>query len=143
MSSRSIPTIILAATLALASTACGALPVDLLKPGSSVWIIPVQNTSGRPAVLAVAKDESPIGDLVGTAQPAVVPAGQTIDVTFTVPGDRQGWAIFVNPTPNIGALITAPDVPPGATGKLPLTISVDQAGNPSVSVPNAPGWFGN
>ena len=125
-----------------ATAACDAVP-QVLHPGSRVWIIPVQNMSGRPAILAVAEDQSPIGDLVGTAQPGVIPAGQTIDVTFTVPSDRQGWAIFVNPSPNVGPLITAMDVPPVATGRLPLVISVDQQGNPSVQVPNEPGWFGN
>jgi hypothetical protein len=132
----------IALTLAMFLTACDAVP-QVLRPGSRVWIIPVQNMSGRPALLAVAKDESPMGDLVGTAQPAAIPAGQTVDVTFTVPPDRQGWAIFVNPGPNLGALITAPDVPPGVSGRLPLTITVDQQGNPSVSVPSEPGWFGN
>lgn len=128
--------------VASASMACDAVP-QVLHPGSRVWVIPVQNGSGGPAVLAVAKDESPMGDLVGTAQPAVVPAGETVDVTFTVPPEPRGWAIFVNPTPQLGALISAADVPPGVSGKLPLTISVDQQGNPSVSVPDEPGWFGN
>ena len=128
-------------TLAFALLACDAIP-QVLRPGSRVWVIPVQNLSGRPAVLAVAKDESPMGDFVGTAQPAVVPAGQTVDVTFTVPADQQGWAIFVNPTPNLGALIGSRDVPPGISGRLPLTIMVDAQGNPGVSVPNERGWFG-
>jgi hypothetical protein len=128
--------------LVLVTTACEYVP-QALHPGPRVWIIPVENMSGRPAVLAVAKDGSPMGELVGTAQPAVVPAGQTIDVTFTVPTDRQGWAIFVNPSPTLGALITASDVPPGVSGRLPLTVNVDQQGSPSVTVPNEPGWFGN
>lgn len=138
--STSIGSVVLA--VALASTACDAVP-QVLHPGSRVWIIPVQNMSGRPAVLAVAKDESPIGDLVGTARPAVVPAGQTVDVVFTVPPEQQGWAIFVNPSPTLGALITAADVPPGVSGRLPLTVNVDEQGSPSVTVPNEPGWFGN
>lgn len=129
-------------TAAQFAVACDAVP-QVLRPGSRIWIIPVQNMSGRPAVLAVAKDESPMGDLVGAAQPGVVPAGQTMDVTFTVPPDRQGWAIFVNPSPQLGALIGASDVPPGVSGRLPLTISVDEQGNPAVTVPSEPGWFGN
>ena len=134
--------LVLMLLVASASTACDAVP-QALRPGSRVWIIPVENMSGRPAILAVAKLDSPIGDVVGAAQPAVVPAGQTVDVTFSVPSDRQGWGIFVNPSPEIGALVTAADVPPAASGRLPLVISVDQQGNPSVSVPNEPGWFGN
>ena len=142
MRTRRIPICGIVLTLAVVLIACDAIP-QALRPGSRVWVIPVQNMSGRPAVLAVAEDQSPIGDLVGTAQPGVIPAGQTVDVTFTVPADRQGWAIFVNPSPNIGALITAMDVPAGASGRLPLVISVDQQGNPSVQVPSEPGWFGN
>ena len=122
--------------------ACDAVP-QILHPGSRVWIIPVQNTSPRPALVAVAEDRSPMGDLVGTAQPAAIPAGQTVDVTFTVPSDRADWAVFVNPGPNLGALITAADVPPGVSGRLPLTILVDAQGNPGVTVPNEPGWSGN
>ena len=128
--------------LALITTACDAVP-QVLHPGSRVWVIPVQNMSGRPALVAVAEDRSPMGKLVGTAQPASIPAGQTVEVTFTVPPEGQDWAIFVNPTPTLGALIGARDVPPGVSGKLPLTIVIDQQGNPSVTVPNEPGWFGN
>ena len=132
----------LVVTVALVIGACD-VAAQIPRPGSRVWVIPVQNLAGRPAVLAVAEDESPMGDLVGTAQPGIVPAGQTVDVTFTVPAEQQGWAIFVNPTPNVGALIGSRDVPPGVSGRLPLTIMVDAQGNPSVSVPNEPGWFGN
>ena len=60
------------------------------------------------------------------------------------PGRRpgEGWAIFVNPGPQLGPLILAIDVPPDASGRLPLSIEVGPEG-PSVSVPNEPGWFGN
>ena len=84
-----------------------------------------------------------MGKLVGTAQPASIPAGATVDVTFTVPPDGQGWAIFVNPTPTLGSLIGAIDVPPGVSGRLPLTITINEQGDPSVEVPREPGWFGN
>ena len=141
MRRRRVPIGGIALALALVVIACDAVP-QVLHPGSRVWIIPVQNVSGRPAVLAVAEDGSPMGKIVGTAQPAVVPAGQTVDVTFTVPSTRQGWAVFVNPTPNIGALITASDVPPAASGRLPLVIMVEEQGSPSVQVPGEPGWFG-
>lgn len=115
----------------------------MVAPGSRIWVIPVANESNLPAVLAVAKFEGPMGEAVGRADPATVPPGATIDVTFTVPAG-QGWAIFVNPGPNGGALITSSDVPLHRNGRLPLTISVDAQGNPSVSGGLAePGWFGN
>lgn len=128
-------------TIAFSVAACEMTSL-LRPPGSREWIITVVNGSNRPAVLAVAADTSPMGDLVGSAMPASVPPHGTMDVVFTVPpGD--GWAIFVNPGPNLGALIMANDVPAGMAGKLPLTISIGGDGSPSVSVPGEPGWFGN
>ena len=92
-------------------------------------------------MLFVAKDGPAMGEAVGTADPATIPPGATRDVVFTVPpGD--GWAIFVNPAPTTGALIGAHDVPPDRAGKLPLEISIDANGQPGVSAPAAPGWFG-
>jgi hypothetical protein len=128
--------------VALTLTACGIAPIDPLNPGARQWIIPVDNLSNLPAVVAVAKDEFPIGALVGTAMPNPVPPRTRVDVVFTVPHAGQDWAIFVNPGPNLGALISARDVPPGRSGRLPLAISVGPNGDPSVSVPNEPGWFG-
>ena len=131
-----------AVLFAVVAFGCAGSPLDfVVAPGSRLWVIPVANSSNRPAVLAVAKDESPIGEAVGRAEPASVPPGATINVTFTVPAG-QGWAIFVNPGPNGGALITSSDVPLHRTGRLPLAISVDGQGNTSVSVPAEPGWFG-
>ena len=123
-------------------TACAAIS-DLTAPaGSRTWIIPVENTSAQPARLFVAEDESPMGDTVGTVEPATVAPGATEMVTFTVPAG-QGWAIFVNPGPNLGPLILAMDVPEDARGALPLTITVGPDGSPGVMVPGEPGWFGN
>jgi hypothetical protein len=93
-------------------------------------------------MLAVAKDEHPMGDAVGRAEPAMVPPGANVDVTFTVPAG-QGWAIFVNPDANRGALVVWSDVPAHRNGRLPLAIVIDAQGNPSVSAPGEPGWFGN
>jgi hypothetical protein len=129
--------------IALALTGCGILPVDPLNPGARRWIIPVDNQGNLPAFLAVAEDENPIGDIVGTAVPNTIPPKTTVDVVFTVPPDGLNWAIFVNPGPNRGPLITAHDVPPGVAGRLPLAISVGPTGDPSVSAPGEPGWFGN
>jgi hypothetical protein len=111
-------------------------------PGAREWIVSVENQSTRDAFLFVAMDESPMGELVGTAVPASVAAGATQRVVFTVP-DGSGWAIFVNPSPTAGPLITAQDVPMDASGVLPMTIMVQSSGMPVVSAPSAPGWFGN
>jgi hypothetical protein len=129
--------------LAVVAFGCAGAPLDfLVAPGSRVWIIPVTNDSNRPAVLAVAKDEHPMGDAVGRAEPATVPPGANFDVRFTVPAG-QGWAIFVNPGADRGALVVWSDVPPDRNGRLPLAIAIDAQGNPSVSAPGEPGWFGN
>ena len=141
MDRRRVPIGGIALTLAFVVMACDAVP-QILHPGSRVWVIPVQNSSPRPALVAVAEDRSPMGNLVGTAQPATVPAGQTVDVTFTVPADRADWAIFVNPGPKFGPVITTADVPEGLSGRLPITILVDAQGLPGVMVPGEPGWFG-
>jgi len=111
-------------------------------PGAREWIVSVENQSAAEAHLFVAADTGSLGTLVGTAVPASVAAGATERVVFTVPAG-SGWAIFVNPSPNIGPLITAQDVPNDAAGPLPLTITVQPGGAPVVSVPHVPGWFGN
>ena len=135
-----------AAAMLCSLAACGVVPNPIAdplpEPGARRWIITVENSSAQPAALFVARDESPMGAAVGTAVPNTVLAGATRDVVFTVP-PGQGWAIFVNPGPNLGPLILAQDVPLGASGDLPLTIGIGPDGSPSVSVPNQPGWFGN
>ena len=106
------------------------------------WVIPVENQSARPVTVVVAEEGRQKGRTVGTTSPGVVPPGATVDVVFGVPPGRN-WAVFVNAGPNIGSLISATDVPPAAQGELPLKITVGLDGNPSVSAPNQPGWFGN
>ena len=123
-------------------SACAAISDLTVPAGSRTWIIPVENMSAQPARLFVADDASPIGDTVGTAEPATVQPGATELVTFTVP-PGQAWAIFVNPGPNLGPLILATDVPEDAQGALPLAITVGPDGSPTVQVPGEPGWFGN
>ena len=139
----------LAASFAIvcAVAACGVTPNPvadpLPEPGARRWIITVENLSAQPAALFVAEDESPMGRSVGTVVPNSVPAGATQDVVFTVP-PGLGWAIFVNPGPNLGPLIIAQDVPPGVSGKLPITIGIGPDGSPFSSMPGQlPGWFGN
>jgi hypothetical protein len=127
--------------VAIALTGCGILPVDPLDPDARRWIIPVQNQSNLPVIVAVAKDQGFMGKLMGRAEPNPVPPRSQVDVAFSVPQD-QGWAIFVNPGPDRGPLIMPFDVPAGRTGRLPLMIFVNVDGEPSVSAPNEPGWFG-
>jgi hypothetical protein len=130
-------------TIALALAGCGVLPFDPLDPGARRWIIPVDNQSDKPVIVAVAKDEGLMGDLVGRADPNTIPPRTRLDVTFTVPTAGLDWAIFVNPGPNRGPIILARDVPPGMAGRLPTRIGVGADGEPFVEVPDEPGWFGN
>jgi hypothetical protein len=135
----------LAVIFILGGCGTGLLPGDpALPPGSREWIISVDNQSAQPARLMVAEDTAPVGDLVGTANPAQVPPGTKQDVVFKVP-PGQTWAIFVNPSPQLGPLILARDVPANVQGRLPLSIFVGPNGDPSVGVDAdaGPGWFGN
>ena len=86
----------------------------------------------------------PIGEQVGTAVPDTVPPGASQEVVFTVP-PGEGWAIFVNPGPQLGPLILARDVPADFVGTLPLVIGVGPDGAPytSTQADLGPGWFGN
>ncbi len=121
--------------------ACGV--VNVAPPGTREWRITVENLDAAPARLMVAEDESPIGELVGTAEPATVPPGATQEVVFTVPpGD--GWAIFVNPSPLNGPLILASDVPADVTGALPLGIGIGADGLVFLRYDGnlGPGWMG-
>ena len=58
--------------IAWLSMACGV--VNVAPPGTREWRITVENLHAAPARLMVAEDESPIGELVGTAEPATVSA---------------------------------------------------------------------
>lgn len=135
-----VPAVLLAAVLL---AACEVVGINPLAPaGSRTWVIPVENGSARPAILAVAEDGGVPGRPMGTANPSSVAPGARVDVMFTVPAGTA-WAIFVNGGPQVGPLISAQDVPAGAAGRLPLTIRVQANGDPSVEVPSLPGWFGN
>jgi hypothetical protein len=135
---------VLAATaLVFASclAACGVINVP--PAGSREWRITVENLSNAPANLFVAEDLQSMGPLVGTAVPSTVAPGVTQEVVFTVPpGD--GWAIFVNPSPERGPLILAADVPPDVAGPLPVSIGIGADGSSSAMMKGeSPGWFGN
>jgi hypothetical protein len=124
--------------------ACASLD-PILKPGFRHIVMTVENTSNRPAILVVAKDEQPMGAVVGTTTPGTVPPGMTVDVTFGLPPE-PGWAIFVNPGPEHGPLFGEQDVPPQASGRAPFTITVAGDGTnigASSTQRDTPGWMGN
>jgi hypothetical protein len=83
-------------------------------PGAWSWKVTVINKSSRPATLFVAEETEagPLGRLVGSVTPNVVPPGTTVEVTFLLPAKGVGeWWIFVNPGPNDEALLAGTDVP--------------------------------
>jgi hypothetical protein len=112
--------------IAWSLAACGF--VNVTPPGWRQMTMTVENKHGAPARLFVARDEHPMGPIVGTAVPSVVPAGVTQDVVFTVPPD-EGWAIFVNPSGERGPLLLASDLA-GRSGKLTIIIGVEANGEP-------------
>lgn len=85
--------------------------------GARSWHVTVANMSTEAATLFVAEDGATgMGPLVGSATPNVVPPGATVRVTFLLPADNEGrWGIFVNPSPDYGALLSPGDVQ-GADG---------------------------
>jgi hypothetical protein len=140
------PAIAFAVTVMLAGCGMGVITGDPARPampaGSREWIIEVDNQSAQPALLMVAEDTMPVGQLVGVADPPQVPPKTKQDVVFSVP-PGQTWAIFVNPGPERGPLILAMDVPPDAEGRLPVAIVISPNGEPGAMSGDNPGWFGN
>jgi hypothetical protein len=135
--------VVAAVLVAIGVAGCfGAGVAPGLPAGSRQWIVSVQNKSARPATLVVAEDAPAMGRTVGIADPGVVPAGITMDVVFGIP-PGSGWAIFVNPGPGRGPLVTSGDVPMNAVGKMPFKIVIEADGSPGAQVPGFPGWFGN
>lgn len=133
----------LAVVLAGCQTVSEILPFGV-PPGGRELIVTVTNGSPRPATLMVGSDEmAGMPQAVGTANPATIAAGATVQVRFGVPAGT-GWAIFVNPGPDHGPLVLAGDVPPNASGAMPFTIGVDSTGNTYAQVDRdpGPGWFG-
>jgi hypothetical protein len=100
-----------------------------IPPGARSWKVTVRNRSPEPATLFVAGDDGSglLGRLVGNATPNVVPPGAAVEVTFLVPRQETGWAIFVNPGP-IGGPIVGP-----AEMSLPVQIMIMEDGQPAWS----------
>ncbi len=109
--------------------------------GSRQLVIMVNNMTKAPVDLFVAEDGSPMGQEVGTAVPSTIPTMSGREVVFTVPSGER-WAIYVNPGPDGGGLISARDVPPTASGALPFTIWVDEGVEPIVVGPGGERLFG-
>ena len=83
----------------------------------------VANHAGRPATLVVASQGN-VANVVGSAEPSVVPPGQTMTVSFFVPPSGQ-WAIWANG----GELMGSGDLK-GKRGNVPMGIDIDQNGQP-------------
>ena len=131
------------ALLVASLAACEAASlIEGIPDGGRRWVVTVQNDSARPAAVVVAEDDGGAGNVVGMANPAAVPPGQTIDVVLGIPSGRS-WAIFLNPGPQRGPIVTPGDAPADAVGKMPFTLHVDRNGEVSATVPDLPGWFGN
>lgn len=132
------------AVVALAGCDLVDIGVGLLR-AERHWIVEVENRSARPATLIVAEDTvTGPGQVVGTANPSIVAPSATVVVVLGIPAGGE-WALFVNPTPDRGPLMTAMDVPQNAAGRMPFKIIIHTSGTASVLVPGpaVPGWFGN
>ena len=81
----------------------------------------VANRGAAPAQLVVATMGN-VGDVVGSAEPPVVPGGRTVTVNFLVPHAGQ-WAIFANG----GELMGESDLR-GKRGNVPMGIEIDSNG---------------
>ncbi|MFL5671230.1 MAG: kelch repeat-containing protein [Chloroflexota bacterium] len=80
--------------------------------GARTWSVTVSNFTTEVATLFVAEDTfKGMGRLVGSVTPNVVAPGAKVKVTFQLPADDKGpWSIFVNPSPEYGALLSPGDV---------------------------------
>lgn len=105
-----------------------------------MFLVTVDNQSGRLATLVIGTDGMFDGRPTGTVNPSVLLPGITTDVVLGIP-PVSGWAIYVNPGPDWGPAITWRDVPPDASGRMPFSIVVVEAGYGAADV-NPPGWFG-
>lgn len=92
--------------------------------GGQLIVMRVANNSGRPASLVVASPGN-IGQVVGSAEPAIVPSGQTLNVRFFVPPSGR-WAIWANG----GELMSDRDVR-DKRGNLPMGIDIGADGTPT------------
>ena len=124
--------VVLAVVVVLGACASSDL---ILKPGWRHIVITFENLSARPVTFVVAHDGPVMGELVGTADPASVPPGTTMDVTFGLPPE-PGWGIFVNPGAEQLLLLNERIVPADATGPAPFQfIDNDLIGQSDGAIP--------
>lgn len=101
---------------------CGVIPTPLLD--GQLIVMEVANRSPRPAILVVAASGDQ-GRIVGSVEPASVPAGQTVTVRFSVP-PTGSWAIWANG----GELMGESDLK-GRRGDVQMGIDIGPDGTPS------------
>ena len=110
------------ALTALLLAACQFVPPQLR--GGELIVMEVANRSDAPAQLAVAAMGN-LGDVVGSAEPSVVPPRRTVTVNFFVPHAGQ-WGIWANG----GELMGEPDLR-GRRGNVPMGIEIGADGQAS------------
>jgi hypothetical protein len=103
---------VVGAVLAITLFACDQLP--LAPGGTRPLVMEVANQSGRPVPLVVATPGR-TSDVVGVAQPALIPPGQTLQVRFFVPVS-EAWAIYANGGELIGSIDAPERLAPGSYG---------------------------
>ena len=103
-------------------TACDVIPTPLL--GGELIVMEVANHSARPATLVVAAPGE-VTKIVGSVDPAIVPAHKSLTVRFSVPPTGQ-WAIWANG----GELMGQFDLK-GRRGNVPMGIDIGEDGSPS------------
>jgi hypothetical protein len=101
---------------------CEVIPATLF--GGELIVFDVANHSGRPATLVVA-ESGDVSKIVGSVDPAIVPAHTTVKVRFTVPPTGQ-WAIWANG----GELMGRFDLE-GRRGNVPFGIDIGEDSSPS------------
>lgn len=101
---------------------CGAFPAPMF--GGDLIVLQVANASARPVVMSVATPD-PDRTVVGSVEPRIVAAGQTVVARFVVPSSGE-WAIYAGDDQLIGAGDTK-----GKRGQLPMGIDIDANGNSS------------
>lgn len=114
--------VLLAIVVGGLAVGCDVLPVVL--PGGQQIVMEVANHSPRPATLAVAV-HGDVSKIVGSVTPAIIQAGATATVRFTVP-PTDDWAIWAND----GELMSDLDLHQ-RRGNIPMGIDIGSDGSPS------------
>ena len=102
--------------------ACGVVPIPMLD--GELIVMEVTNQSPRPATLVVAAPGQ-ARQVVGSVDPAVVPAGGSATVRFLVPPTSR-WSIWAND----GELMGDVDIG-NRRGNIPMGIDIGPDGSPS------------